>query len=143
MTIKQLSIFIENKNGALLEVLKLLRDNGISIIFSTLGDTLEFGIYRIICSDTEKAFTILRNKGINTTISNVYALRLADNKVGSAADVMALITEEGVGIKYMYSFLYEGKGVIVFRADNNDKADEVIMLKKLNYLSEQDLKENK
>lgn len=140
MTIKQLSIFIENKSGSLLQVLKLLRDNGISIIVSTLGDTLDFGIYRVICSDTEKAFKILREKGINSTISNVHALRLADNKVGAAADVMTLITEGGVDIKYMYSFLYAGKGIIVFRADNYDKAEEVIMLNKLDFLTEEELK---
>ena len=139
MTIKQLSIFIENKSGSLLQVLKLLRDNGISIVVSTLSDTLDFGIYRVICSDTDKAFRILRDKGINATISNVHAIRLADNKVGAAADVMTPITEAGVSIKYMYSFLLDGKGVLVFRADNADKANEVIMLKKLDFLSEKDL----
>lgn len=140
MTIKQLSIFIENKSGALLDVLKLLRGNGISIVVSTLSDTVEFGIYRIICDDTDKAFKILREKGINATLSNVHAIRLADNKVGAAADVMALITEAGVGVKYMYSFLLEGKGVLIFRADNNDKANEAIMLNKLDFLTESDLK---
>ncbi len=142
MTIKQLSIFIENKSGSLLQVLKLLRDNGISIVVSTLSDTQEFGIYRIICSDTERAFRILHEKGINATISNVHAIRLADNMVGAAADVITLVTEAGVGIRYMYSFLYGGKGIIVFRADNNDKADEVIMLKKLDYLTEEELRDS-
>ena len=139
MTIKQISIFIENKSGALLSVLKLLRDNGISIIISNISDASEFGIYRLICSDTEKAFSILRDKGINVTITNIYAIRLADNKVGAAADVMTLITEAGVGIKYMYSFLLDGKGVLLFRADNEEKANEVIMLNKLNFLSDKDL----
>ena len=139
MTIKQISIFIENKSGALLNVLKLLLDNGISIIISNISDTSEFGIYRLICSDTEKAFSILRDKGINVTITNIYAIRLADNKVGAAADVMTLITEAGVGIKYMYSFLLDGKGVLLFRADNEEKANEVIMLNKLNFLSDKDL----
>ena len=61
MTIKQLSIFMENRSGALLRVLEMLRDNGISIVVSTLGDTDGFGIYRVICNDTEKAFKLLRN----------------------------------------------------------------------------------
>lgn len=139
MTIKQLSIFIENKSGALLRVLKLLRDNGISIVISNISDTSEFGIYRLICSDTDKAFRILHDKGINATITNVFAIRLADNKVGAAADVMTLITEAGVGIKYMYSFLLDGKGVLVFRADNDDKAKEVVLLNKLDFLGEKDL----
>lgn len=140
MTIKQISIFIENKSGALHNVLKLLRDNGISIIISNVSDTSEFGIYRLICSDTDKAFHILREKNINVTVSNVYAIRLADNKVGAAADVMALITEAGVGVKYMFSFLLDGKGVLLFRADNEEKANEVIMLNKLDFLSDRDLR---
>ena len=76
MTIKQLSIFIENRSGALLQILEMLRDNDINIVVSTLGDTDGFGIYRVICSDTEKAFKILREKNISATISNVYAVRL-------------------------------------------------------------------
>ncbi len=139
MTIKQLSIFIENQSGALLRVLKMLRDNGISIIVSTLGDTDGFGIYRIICNDAEKAFKVLREKHINATITNVYAIRLADNKVGAAAEVVEKMTEVGITVKYMYSFLYSGNGIVVLRTDNNDKAGEVIMLKKLEYLTEEDL----
>ena len=132
---------MENKSGALLNVLKLLRDNGISIVISNVSDTADFGIYRIICSDTEKAFKILREKNINVTLTDVHAIRLKDNNVGAAADVMALITEAGVGIKYMYSFLFDGKGVLIFRADNAEKANEVIMLNKLDFLSEADLKQ--
>ncbi len=139
MTIKQLSIFIENQSGALLKVLEMLRDNGISIIVSTLGDTDGFGIYRIICNDTEKAFKILRAQNISATISNVYAIRLADNKPGAAAELVHQITTAGISIKYMYSFLYGGKGIIVFRPDNNDKSEEVIMLQKLDYITEAEL----
>lgn len=139
MTIKQLSIFIENQSGALLKVLEMLRDNGISIIVSTLGDTDGFGIYRIICSDTEKAFRVLRDKNISATISNVYAIRLAENKPGAAAELVEKITTAGISIKYMYSFLYGGKGIIVFRPDNSDKSEELIMLKKLDYITEDEL----
>jgi hypothetical protein len=140
MTIKQLSIFIENKSGALLEVLKLLRDNGISIVVSTISDTRDFGIYRVICSDTEKAYQILKNKDINATITNVYAVRLADNKVGAAADVMTKIVESGVSINYMYSFLIAGKGILVFRTDDNKNTEKAIMLNKFDFLTEDDLR---
>jgi hypothetical protein len=140
MTVKQISIFMENKSGSLLNILKLLRDNGISIVISNISDTADFGIYRIICNDTEKAFKILREKNVNVTLSDVHAIRLKDNKVGAAADVMTLITEAGVGIKYMYSFMLDGRGVLTFRADNPEKANEVIMLNKLDFLSETDLK---
>ena len=139
MTIKQLSIFVENRSGALLHVLEMLRDNGINIVVSTLGDTDGFGIYRIICTDTEKAFKMLRDKNISATVSNVYAIRLANNQPGAAAEVVAKITKAGVGIKYMYSFMFAGNGIVVFRAVNNDKAEEVIMLEKMEYISEKEL----
>ena len=90
---------MENRSGALLRILEMLRDNGISIVVSTLGDTDGFGIYRLICSDTEKAFRILRDKSLSVTISNVYAIRLADNRPGAAAEVVEKITKAGVGIK--------------------------------------------
>lgn len=140
MTIKQLSIFMENRSGSLLNILEVLRDNGISIVVSTLGDTDGFGIYRLICSDTEKAFKVLHDKNLSVTISNVYAIRLPENKPGAAADVVAKITKSGVGIKYMYSFMFGGHGIVVFRADNNDRAEEVVMLEKLDYITEDELK---
>ena len=53
--------------------------------------------------------------------------------------MVAKVTKAGVGIKYMYSFMFGGNGIVVFRADNNDKAEEVMMLGKLDYLTEKDL----
>lgn len=131
---------MENRNGSLLNILEVLRDNGISIVVSTLGDTDGFGIYRLICSDTEKAFKVLHEKNLSVTISNVYAIRMPENKPGAAADVVAKITKSGVGIKYMYSFMFGGHGIVVFRADNNDRAEEVVMLEKLDYITEDELK---
>ena len=141
MTIKPLSIFVENRSGSLLSILEMLRDNGINIVVRTLGDTDGFGIYRLICDDTEKAFKMLRDKNISATISNVYAIRLSDNKPGAAADVVAKITKSGVGIKYMYSFMFGRHGILVLRAHNNDKAEEVIMLEKMDYIIEKELQD--
>ena len=84
---------------------------------------------------------MLRDKNISATISNVYAIRLSNNKPGAAADVVAKITKSGVGIKYMYSFMFGGHGIVVFRADNNDKAEEVIMLEKMDYIIEKELQD--
>ena len=55
--------------------------------------------------------------------------------------VVAKITKSGVDIKYMYSFMFGGHGIVVFRADNNDKAEEVMMLEKLDYITEKDLQD--
>ena len=65
---KQLSIFIENKRGTLLAVLNALKGAGIQIIASTISDTQDFGIYRIICDDAERAFIVLKEQGITATL---------------------------------------------------------------------------
>ena len=130
---------MENRSGALLRVLEMLRDNGISIVVSTLGDTDGFGIYRVICNDTEKAFKLLRDKNISATITNVYALRLASNQPGAAAEIVEKITKAGVTIKYMYSCMYGGNGIVVLKVEDNDKAEETVMLNKLDYITEKDL----
>ena len=122
---KQLSIFIENKRGTLLTVLNVLKGAGIQIIASTISDTQDFGIYRIICDDPERAFTVLKEQGITATITEVFAIQL-DDKPGEAARVLALFAEADIGIAYMYSFLLSGKGILVFRTSDTEKTKEVI-----------------
>ncbi len=60
MTVQQLSVFIENKAGTLLKVLELLKEAKIQLIASTIADTVEYGIYRIICSEPMRAYNTLK-----------------------------------------------------------------------------------
>ena len=127
---KQLSIFIENKRGTLLTVLNVLKEAGIQIIASTISDTQDFGIYRIICNDPERAFIVLKEQGITATITDVFAIQLED-KTGEAALVLALFAEADISIAYMYSFLLSGKGILVFRSSDTEKTKQVIKEKSL------------
>lgn len=127
---KQLSIFIENKRGTLLTVLNILKEAGIQIIASTISDTQDFGIYRIICDDPERAFIVLKEQGITATITDVFAIQLED-KPGEAARVLALFAEADISIAYMYSFLLSGKGILVFRSSDTERTKQVIKEKSL------------
>lgn len=138
MTINQLSIFIENKSGTLVKVLKILKDAGIQLIASAIADTVEYGIYRVICSEPSRAYHILKDAGIPVALSDVFALMLED-KPGSAADAIEMFTRENISITYMYTFLLNGKGIIVFRTDNAEKTREAIILNKLQFIAEKDL----
>ncbi len=138
MTVHQLSVFVENKSGTLLRVLELLKQGNIQLIASTISDTVEYGIYRIICSEPTRAFEILQAAGITANISEVFAITL-DNHPGRAADAIRSFTEAGISISYLYSFLLGGKGILIFRTDDNAKAREVIIEKKLDYVQEKDL----
>ena len=137
MTIKQLSIFIENRGGTLIKVLDLLSKGGIQIIASTVADTKDYGIYRVLCDKPAQAYLILREAGVNVQLSDVIALSI-DDVPGRAAEVVSVLSASGVDILYMYSFLWKGKGVLVMRTDPIEKAREVITLRKLSFLLEQD-----
>ena len=138
MTIHQLSVFVENKSGTLLQVLALFKEAGIQLIASTISDTVEYGIYRIICSEPERAFETLKNAGISAKVSEVFAITL-DNTPGRAADAIRSFSDEGIGISYLYSFLLAGKGILVFKTDDSEKTRNVILSKKLSYIEEKDL----
>ncbi len=125
MTINQLSIFIENRSGTLIKVLEALKEAGIQIIASTIADTAEYGIYRLICSEPLRACDALKAAGVAVALSDVFAIEL-DNEPGRAADAVQAFSKAGISITYMYSFLLAGKGILVFRTDNNEVAAKVI-----------------
>ena len=137
MTIKQLSIFIENKEGTLTKVLELLSKAGIQIIASTIADTKDYGIYRVLCDKPTQAYLILKENGINVQLADVIALSI-DDVPGRAAEAVKKLSASGVNILYLYSFLWKGKGVLVLRTDNSAKANETIIINKMSFLTEAD-----
>lgn len=125
MTFNQLSIFIENQSGTLIKVLDILKEAQIQIIASTVADTADYGIYRLICSDPDKAYTELKAGGISVARSEVIAIEL-DDTPGQAADALKAFSDAGISIDYMYSFLLDGKGILIMRTDDNEKASAMI-----------------
>ena len=138
MTIRQLSIFIENQSGTLQRVLELMKQSRIQIIACTIADTAEYGIFRIICNEPDRACRELQEAGVAVAISEVFAVGL-DNQPGGAADVVARFSQAGVGITYMYAFLLGGRGIMVFRTGQEEAAAEVIRSNNLQVLSPEDL----
>ena len=138
MTIHQLSIFIENRSGTLIKVLQILKETNIQIVASTIADTAEYGIYRLICSEPLRAYEELKNGGVAVALSNVFALEL-DDEPGRAADAVETFSKAGISIAYMYTFLLRGKGIMVFRTENAEEAEKVILDNKLQFIQEPDL----
>ena len=137
-TVQQLSIFVENKSGTLLHVLELFKEAKIQLIASTISDTVEYGIYRLICSEPQRALEVLKTAGISANVSEVFAITL-DNVPGRAADAMRLISNVGISISYLYSFMLSGKGILIFRTDNAEKTNQVIQENDLNPLDNEKL----
>ena len=106
-------------------------------ISSNFVNEKHYGIYRVLCDAPAQAYLILKEAGINVQLSDVFALSI-DDEPGRAAEAIKDISQAGVSILYLYSFLWKGKGVLVFRADQSEKAKETIMLNKLEFLTEAD-----
>lgn len=138
MTIHQLSIFLENTTGTLVQVLQLLKRANIQLISTTIADTAEYGILRIICAEPLRACEELKEAGVAVALSDVFALQL-DNRPGCAADVVELFSKAGISLTYIYTFLLRGKGILIFRTDNTELARKTIEGNHLPYIAEQDL----
>lgn len=136
--VTQLSIFIQNTKGTLEKVLRLFKKSQIQIITTTLADTQDFGIFRVICSDPERAFLVLKEAGITATLTQVQAVSL-DNTPGQAADALEIFAAADIEINYLYSFLLKNKGILIFKTDNRQRADQIIKQHQLTTLNDCDL----
>ena len=126
MTIKQLSVFLENREGRLDEVLKTLGANDVNIVALSLADTTEYGMLRMIVSDPEKGKAVLKESGITSMLTDVVALRVP-HATGSLSKAMHEIMEGGVNVEYMYAFANGADASAVLKS--NDPAKVVSILK--------------
>ena len=138
MTIKQISIFLENKYGKLNEVLTLLSQANIRIIAATVADTTEFGILRMIVSDAQKAHLLLKNNNVSVSLTEVLAVATQPS-ADSFAAILTCFTDAGLCIEYMYCFSFREKSVIVLRTNHCEDALEVVRKQNLKCMTENDL----
>lgn len=127
MKIKQISIFLENTAGRIADVTKVLKDNDIDLRAIMIADTADFGILRLITSDSDKALNVLKNAKFTTRTTDVLAVSISD-KVGALHDVMVLFQKNGINIEYLYASLEKsgGTAVIIFKVEDADKGLKVI-----------------
>ncbi len=125
--VEQISIFLENKSGRLAEVTDILAGNGINLRALSLADTADFGIFRLIVNDTEKAVTLLKDKGFTIAKNEVVAVEVPD-RPGGLAGILAALQGQSINVEYMYAFVQksEGNAVLIFRFDESEKAIEVL-----------------
>ena len=127
MRIRQISMFIENKPGQLSTVCRDLAESGVNIATLSLADAADFGIVRMIVDDHEKAKMVLAEKGLIATVREVIAVCVPD-RPGGMAEVMQVLDEAEANIEYSYAFAFHKgeKAVLVFRFDDNDKAESAL-----------------
>ncbi len=123
MTINQLTVFVENKQGALVQITDLLAANGIDMRALSIADTKEFGILRLIVDETEKAANVLAKAGFLANVTPVIGVKISDEP-GKLSAALAALDKAGVNVEYLYAFLSRTPrhAYVVFRVSDNDKA---------------------
>lgn len=122
MSVKQISVFIENKKGKLAEVTKYIASHQINLRALSIADTQDFGILRIICENPVKAADALREGSYITTTTDVLAVAISDEP-GSLAHILEVLSEAEVIVEYTYAFLSADKGAyMILRVDDNQTA---------------------
>ena len=101
--IKQLSVFVENKQGALVETAGLLAEKKINIRAMTLADTTKYGVLRMIVDDLAVAQEALTAGGFLTKATEVVAVAMPDT-AGALHDIIEVLAKVGVNVEYLYAF---------------------------------------
>ena len=139
MTIYQISVFIENKPGRLVEIIGTLSNNGIDIRALSVADTTDFGILRIIVNDPEKAINVLKAADVTVSKTQVIAV-LLDDTPGALTKVLEILNDASISVEYAYAFITHSKNhaCVVLRVEDNDKAIEVLSAKGVSFVEKID-----
>lgn len=139
MFIKQLSVFIENQEGRLEEVLEALKSENINIISLSLADTSEYGLLRLITSDPEAGQAALKEKGFAAMLTDVLAVRLS-HQVGKLQEILSIVCKAGLNVEYMYALSNKDDDAsIICKISNGDEAAGLLKSREVKLYSQEDI----
>ena len=141
MFIKQLSVFIENREGRLGEVLTALKESNINIVSLSLADTSDYGMLRMITSDPEEAKKVLKERGFSAKLTDVLAVKL-EHKVGELQEVLEIICNAGINVEYMYALATKNNdATIVIKTSNAEEAALLLQKEGAEFLTSNEIAE--
>ena len=127
MTVNQISVFVENKSGALAQIAGELAAAGVNMRALSIAETPDFGVLRFIADQEEKAAEVLRENGYVLTVTPVLAVSLRDEP-GSFAKTMRVLADAGIDVEYVYAFLTPkpDTAYMIFRVADNAAAEKAL-----------------
>jgi len=140
MTVEQLSVFVENKPGKLVEALEALARTGIDLRALSLADTSDCGILRSIVDKPETALEILTKAGFLVKSNEVIAVVIGD-KPGGLAYVVRTLSDEGIDIEYTYAFVAHSRdnAYVIIRVGDNDAASKILTKNGITLLTKKEM----
>lgn len=141
MTVKQISVFVENKIGNLAEVTKVLADAGISLHAISLADTKNFGVLRVIVDDSYNAATTLKEQGYIFSITPVLAVAVPDEP-GGLYRILTLLRDHNINLEYLYdcNIRKSDCAYMIFKLEKPEEAIEVLTKHQVRLLCQEDFK---
>ena len=124
MSLKQLTIFVENKQGALVSITETLANHNVNIRALSIADTQDFGILRLIVNDNETAVKTLTDEGYLIKITDVVGVKIGDEP-GKLSKALKVLDEEHINMEYLYAFMTrtEKHAYVVLRVEDNEHAE--------------------
>lgn len=142
MMFKQVSVFLENKPGALCELTDLLSRGNIDLFALNVADTTDFGIVRIIVRHEQipTVTELLTRNGFTCRTNHVLCVSVED-RPGGLHDVLSILDAGKLSVEYMYSFLRPtaGKALLILRLSDNARGEELFLQNRIPMLSPQDV----
>jgi hypothetical protein len=140
MKLKQLSLFLENKPGALSRPIRLLAQAKFNIVTLSIADANQFGILRLIVRDWEKAKKLLEKNSFVVRVTDMVAVEVADQP-GGLSKILEVVEKAGLNVEFMYAFTEKraDKAILVFRFDDPDNAINILQKAKVNVVASVDL----
>jgi hypothetical protein len=139
MTAKQLSVFIENREGRLGEVLRVLKENHVNILSLSLADTTEYGLLRVLVNKPEAAKEALIANGFSSMITDVLVIKIP-HIAGSLQKILETISNKNVNIEYMYGLSIDGEDAsVVMKTNDIARACEILRENKIDTLTYDEL----
>lgn len=141
MAIKQLTVFVENKQGTMVSITEILSKNNINIRALSIAETQDFGILRLIVNDEEAAKTILADAGYLIKITNVVGVKIGDAP-GKLCEALKVLDESNINLEYLYAFMArtEKHAYVVLRVEDNGAAENVLVNAGFHLITEADIR---
>lgn len=140
MTVKQISVFLENKPSAMAAFTDVLSKNKIDMRALSLAEAADFGIVRIIVDDVYSAMQVIKDAGYVCSATKVLAVAIPDEP-GGLAKVIHYLGENDINMEYMYAFTTRQKDVayMIFRVKDNEKAVQILSRNGVKLACQEDL----
>ena len=127
MALNQLTVFVENKQGAVVDITSALAEKNINLRALSIADTKDFGILRLIVTDNTLASSTLSELGFLVKNTEVVGLKIGDAP-GKLSDALSVLDNNNINLEYLYSFMArtEKHAYIVLRVEDNNAAERVL-----------------